>query len=171
MPQYEGKDRFLSRLRECVTATIALIVMIGTTILIIITIEGAYSASADQFARLKDILLFVNPLLGVVVGYYFNKTSTEGRAENAEATAQHANVAAQEATQERYQAQTEASEAKRQEQKIKSGLQNLTQATEQYLAAAPTRQPGTLGANPNPALDQARAKLDSALAQAINLMS
>src|SRR5690242_20273750 len=88
-----GPDPFLSRFREAITALIALVIIAGTIILIAI----AAGASADQFARLKDLLLIVNPVVGIVIGYYFNRTSTVGRAESAEASAKDANEAAQKA--------------------------------------------------------------------------
>jgi len=66
-------------------------------ILSIIVILGAFSmiaAAFYQYARVKDLLLFINPLLGVIIGYYFNKVSSDLRAETAEMAARTASVTA-----------------------------------------------------------------------------
>jgi hypothetical protein len=58
-----------------------------------------------MFARAKDLLLFINPILGVVIGYYFNKASTEGRAEQAEENTRAAQAQMRRATTEAARAQ------------------------------------------------------------------
>lgn len=149
-------DLRLRRFREYVTGIIALIVIIGTTALIVLAAVETNATSADQFSRVKDLLLFVNPLLGVVIGYYFTKTSTEARAESAEVTANTATANAQQAFQERSEALTQANEARAKEQQTKSGLDHLTLAAENYLSLAPSGTPGVLG-SPNPAFDDVHA--------------
>jgi len=52
------------------------------------------AAAFYQYARVKDLLLFINPLLGVIIGYYFNKVSSDLRAETAEMAARTASVTA-----------------------------------------------------------------------------
>lgn len=81
--------------KESVTALIA-IVLVGCLVFMIRqAFQSLGSAQSDtSFDRLKDLLLFINPLVGVVIGYYFNRVSTEARAENAERTAQGATATA-----------------------------------------------------------------------------
>jgi phosphate/sulfate permease len=85
-------------LREWISASIAVVVVLGSIIMIALT----YSHIGDEqtFARAKDLLLFINPILGVVIGYYFNKATSEGRAEQAEQTAQTAQTQARRADAE-----------------------------------------------------------------------
>lgn len=75
------------------------------------TIYGRQSPPAQCFPR-HCPLLIVNPLLGVVIGYYFNKVSTEARAESTESTAQSATMSAQQATEARNAAEAEAQAAR-----------------------------------------------------------
>lgn len=81
--------------KESVAALIA-IVLVGCLVFMIRqAFQSLGSAQSDpSFDRLKDLLLFINPLVGVVIGYYFNRVSTEARAENAERTAQGATATA-----------------------------------------------------------------------------
>ncbi len=157
----------LRRFREYVSAAIAAVVIIGTIFLLSVAVIHANTSTADQFTHFKDLLLLVNPLVGVVIGYYFNKTSTEARAENAENTARSATTATQQTVQER-------NEARVQEQQVKMGLSNLTKAAEHYKTVTSTATPGVLGGGNQAqgnkqAFDDAYAQLDAALAHAKSL--
>jgi hypothetical protein len=93
-----------STLKEWVTALLALIVVIGSVGLGIFAVR---SVGDDKiFAKAKDLLLFVNPILGVVIGYYFSKTQTENVVKNAEAAADRANVQATAAVADKAKAET-----------------------------------------------------------------
>src|SRR5262245_37539536 len=94
-PAPNSVDASLRRFREYVAAGIALLVVLGTFGMLIAAFW--YIDSNESFARVKDLLLIVNPFLGVVIGYYFNKVSTEARAESAENTARTATASAQQA--------------------------------------------------------------------------
>jgi uncharacterized membrane protein len=91
-----------STLKEWVTAVLALIVVIGAFIL---TAYAAQKALGD-FAKIKDLLLFINPILGVVIGYYFSKTATENVVNRAEAAADRANAQATTAVADKARAET-----------------------------------------------------------------
>ena len=85
------------------------------------------------------------PLLGVVIGYYFNKASSEPRAETAEAAAKTAVASAQQATEARDQAEAEAEvataeaeEAMGKAEVVKMALKEVGEAAERMVAAAPT---------------------------------
>jgi phosphate/sulfate permease len=89
-------------LREWISAGLATIVVVGS----ILMIAFAYSHIGDSetFTRAKDLLLFINPILGVVIGYYFNRATSEARAEHAERTAEAAQTQVREADAERAKA-------------------------------------------------------------------
>ena len=134
-------ETWLRVLREVVAATIALVIVAVTGVMLYV-VFSRYIASADpaadkHFERAKDLLLFINPLLGVVIGYYFNKVSTEARAEKAEATVASANNNAQLAIADRNEAKAEAQEAK-------SVLNEVMPAAQEVLNESAAR-PGTLG--------------------------
>ena len=150
MPEQEtsqNKSEFaLRRFKEYVAAGIAGTVMLAMVFMFIVAVR-----MAENFDQIKDILLVVNPLVGVVLGYYFNKVSTEARAENAEATAQTAVANAQEAAKARDSAMTETQEAKaetevvktnwktvrKEADEIKTTLMDVTLAAEDMMEKAP----------------------------------
>lgn len=155
-------DRALRRFREYVTAAIALIVILGTIVMMIVAL--CYSSTFDQ---VKDLLLVINPILGVVIGYYFATKSTEARAESAEATAQSAALNAQQATEARNAADAEAQAATIEAQEATAVLTEVSQAAEKVLSQAPATAPGVLrvGEEGEPVKD-ARLELEVALARA-----
>lgn len=153
-------DSKLRVLREVVGATIALLVVLATTGMLYV-VFARYVGSADpnadkHFERAKDLLLFINPLLGVVIGYYFNKVSTEARAEKAEATVATANTNAQQAITDRNEAKAEAKE-------VKSVLNEVMPAAQEILNESGAK-PGTLSVGEAAAADSnARRTLRAAI--------
>lgn len=156
-------DSGLRHFREYVAAGIAIVIIVGTIVMMVLAL--GYVDSSDQFARAKDLLLIINPLLGVVIGYYFNKVSTEARAESAEATAQSAALSAQQATEARNAAEAKAQAAKTEAEEAMSTLSAVSQAAEKVLSQAPA--PGVLrvGEEGEP-VEDARLELQVALARA-----
>jgi hypothetical protein len=145
-------------LREVVAATIAVLI-VGTSAVMLYIVFTRYVPSADpvsdkHFERAKDLLLFLNPLLGVVIGYYFNKVSTEARAEKAEATVETATNTAQ--------------EAKAETEKVKSVLNEVIPAAQEVLnESSTTRSAGTLSVGESAsAATEAQAALRAALQRA-----
>ena len=130
-------------LREYASAAIAGVIVLGTVAMMLLAFN--YLSSPDEFDRIKDLLLFMNPLLGVVIGYYFNKATSEPRAESAEAAAKTAEASAQQATEARDNAEAEAEaargeaeEAKGEVEEVKTALKEVGEAAEKMVAAAPT---------------------------------
>jgi len=156
-------DCGLRRFREYVAAGIAIAIIVGTIVMMITAL--GYVGFSDQFARVKDLLLIVNPLLGVVIGYYFNKVSTEARAESAEATAQSAALSAQQATEARNAAETEAQAARTEAEEAMSTLSAVSQAAEKVLSQAPVTRTLGVGEEGEP-VEDARLELQVALARA-----
>ncbi len=119
--------------------------VIGITLVacLLIMISKAFDligkdASDISFQRVKDLLLFINPLVGVVIGYYFNRVSIEARAENAERTAQEATTTAQQAQVARGQAESQAQQAESQAQVNKSEANEARSALRDFIPAAET---------------------------------
>jgi cytoskeletal protein RodZ len=121
-------DPWLRRGRELVAAVLALVVVIGTAILIanVFRFVSVNDTNDQSFQHAKDLVTIILPLLGVVLGYYFNKVSTENRAETAERSAQSATTNAQHATEARLHAEHETKETK-------ESLKELSVAAEKVL--------------------------------------
>jgi hypothetical protein len=155
-------DAWLSHFREIVTAAIAVVVVLCSALLILYTVGTVQAASADAFMRAKDILLFVNPILGLVIGYYFQKTTSEARSEHAEATARSASDRAEEATIERHEANAAAQHAQQRVREVESTLADVTNLAEQHLEESAPQQPGTLKGElppPEPSLGELQLRL------------
>lgn len=144
-PPAPGGDPRLARLREYVAAGIAVIVVFGAGALIAVAVTQA--SSTDSFTNTKDLLLFINPLLGYVIGYYFSRVSTEGRAENAESVARSTAQAAGEAERGR-------AEVENRRQEATAALADLTQA-----ATGRGSRPKTLSGESRPDDPQLRMAL------------
>jgi apolipoprotein N-acyltransferase len=133
-----------------------------------------YTSNNEAFTRAKDLLLFINPVVGVVIGFYFNKTSTEARAESAEKTARVASDTAQQAVQERAEATAQATQAtqiaSQAEQKADEAVSLLGEVTESADAVLAQPQPGggVLGGGGSEpeAAGAARKRLQEALERA-----
>jgi hypothetical protein len=106
-----------------------------------------------SFQRVKDLLLFINPLVGVVIGYYFNRVSTEARAESAERMAQGATLSAQQSESARAGAEAEAASKKAESEEAKSVLQDMIPAAETVLSQIPPPAPTVLGQAGTAAMD------------------
>lgn len=118
-------DRHSQHLREYTTAGLALAIVIGFFVLMVVAVE--YTDSAEEFGRIKDLITLATPIVGVVVGYYFGKSTGEARAEGAEQTAQVASNAAQQAIQGQQAAAQQA-------QNATEVAAELTAAAEEVLA-------------------------------------
>lgn len=141
MPDPSQDEFKLRRFREYVTAIFAAIFILTTIVMIIIAFVKSADAAAN--ARMKDLLLIVLPYTGVVLGYYFNRVTSEARAENAESTAQNAMASAQSAIEQRQQAEDREEAASLEAEKWKSSMAELYPLSRQMIAElGPT--PGAL---------------------------
>lgn len=102
--QREQFRQEMTRRRDRTVTTIAYGVLLVGAVVILIALAMA-NWSVDGYARAKDILLFVNPFIGLVLGYFFQKAASEGRAEHAEQAAETAAGVATRAQIERQQTQ------------------------------------------------------------------
>ncbi len=157
-------DPFVRRLREFVSASIALVVILGSVVML--TQAFNYLNSPEVFDRVKDLLLFINPLLGVVVGYYFNRATSEPRAEKAETAATAAMETAQQASEARNHAEAEAEAAKGEAKEVKEALKEVDEAAEKMMAQISAPAVGVLSVNEEtgePTAAQAHLELQMAL--------
>ncbi len=156
----------MGRFREQVAAGIALLVIVAGLGMMLWSFR--YLDDKEKFGRAKDLLLIINPVLGLVIGYYFNKVSTEARAENAEKTARTASADARQASESRDKAQELADAARTGAQEMGVHLEEVSEAAEKVLAQTPARAPGTLAAGEAAAktAGDPRWELENALARA-----
>lgn len=75
--------------RELITNILGALVVLVTLVIAIVTIFSVGNAST--YAAAKDVLLFMNGLVGVVLGYYFGRVPGDARADKAEREAKNAN--------------------------------------------------------------------------------
>lgn len=139
----ETQMRFL---REIIAAVLALVMVIG--VLFLAARALSLTAEAEQFNRVKDILNVIIPLVTFALGYYFNKTTSDARAESAEMTAQVATVTAQQAVQERETLKKEVETVGAEAQTLRENLEVVTTAAEQMMTAIPEEGPGFMPAGP-----------------------
>jgi len=158
-------DPAMGRFRERVAALIAVVIILASLVILVLAFRSI--DDKERFARAKDLLLIINPVLGVVIGYYFNRVSTEGRAETAESAARTTAADARRAMESRDKAERLADVARADAQETRTQLEDVSQAAEKMLAQTPGRTPGTLGVSETakPA-DDARSELEAALARA-----
>jgi hypothetical protein len=124
----------IRRLREVVAAALAVVVTLFTLSMTWRTF--GLIADGDSFLRSKDLLLVLTPFFGVVLGYYFNKVSTEGRAERAEQNAQAATAEALDARTKRAQAEVQTAGLREKTHGFRSGLDQLVQLGEALMSSA-----------------------------------
>jgi len=154
----------MQRFREWIAAIISLMIITGAFIMIGVSFTYI-SSPGDEFARVKDLLLFINPLLGVVIGYYFNKVTSDTRAETAETAAKTAVITADQAVQARDAAQAVAETAQADATQAKSSLEELSQWAGQMVEQAPAAAaPGTLSGAAMPSEDFLRLQMQGQIA-------
>lgn len=155
-------DPVVRRLREFVSAGIALVVILGSTIMLIQAFN--YLSSPEEFDRVKDLLLLINPLLGVVVGYYFNRATSEPRAEKAESAATVAMATAQQASEAANQAEAEAEVAKGEARQVKEALKEVDEAAGKMMAQTPSPAMGVLSVDEETGEPVADARIEFQMA-------
>lgn len=129
------KYQWMAGLREITTTLIALVILTITMILVMRT----FGAAGDDFEKMKDVLLYVLPILGTVMGYYFGRVPAERRAEASEHKADQAQVTAQAATQQVSQVQTQTQQKL---QQAKVGVERAQAKLEAAAGASATRGRG-----------------------------
>jgi len=122
MPQ--DKAAWLPIIREFVAGVLALVVMSLFLGILWKAIDKESGVS------LKDVLAIVNPVVGLVIGFYFSRATSETRAEKAETAAASANEVANNSVQARATADQQTAKAKNQADVARGALQSLAAAVE-----------------------------------------
>jgi hypothetical protein len=132
-------DQLLRWVKEAVAALIAITIVVCLVIMLWRAFGVLKPQTTDDktFECVKDLLLFINPLVGVVIGYYFNRVSTEARAENAERTAQGATAAALGAEAARSEAQSLAQHSQTEADAAEAALKEVIPAAQTLLVQMP----------------------------------
>lgn len=145
MPTEKGETG-LRYLREIAALLIAAVILGG----FLLMMRDIYSnVGGENQQERKDLLHIFTGFLGIVIGYYFNRVSTEARAEKAESAARRANETAQGVIVEHRNALHESSVAKEAAGIAKNELRNLLIAAQNLLensASRTTRSSSVVGA-------------------------
>lgn len=110
--QAVSTEERIQLLKEYVAATLGIVLVVGTVILAFMAFLG--NSTDANFQHLKDVLLILNGLSGVVLGYYFGRIPSDARASQAQKQVVETQAQAQQqvavAQQQAQQAQTRALE-------------------------------------------------------------
>ena len=101
-------------------------------------------SSEESFQRSKDLLLIIVPFVGVVIGYYFNKVTSDSRAAALQRAAEDASATAQQATLESERSQTLAQTAQSQATEYRDVLSDMVSSAAPVVATS-EKAPGVLG--------------------------
>lgn len=82
-------DKQIATWKEILTGVLGILIVLATLITVIFTIASVNNQTA--FSAAKDVLLFMNGLVGVVLGYYFGRVPADVRADKAESETRTAN--------------------------------------------------------------------------------
>lgn len=153
----------LERLREYFAGGIAILIILS---MLLIGLVAVFNLGAPvQFQAAKDLLLIITPFVGVVIGYYFNKVTTDSRAVALQRAADAASATAMSATAESERAQQQAQQATAQANQIRGALTDIVSASEGVNASHPGNL-GMLGPDNNGATSDAQINFRLALERA-----
>jgi hypothetical protein len=138
-------DAHLRKLREYVAAGLAILIVGMVFVYLTISFMLIDPQSKTRLEDAKDLLQMVFPLVTFVLGYYFNKVSTEARAESAESTAQTAVTTAQQATVARNEAVQQAEVANQKVDQVTEALVEVGSKAEAYMAIQASEEPKAPG--------------------------
>lgn len=136
--QSNSREFRLRIIREFAAIFIAIFVIVGFIVMMYLTYVQV--ENLDKYNRTKDLLMIINGFVGIVIGYYFNRVSTEVRAEKAESAARTANETAQGAIAGQKNAVEEKKVASEAASSTKSELRNLASAAQALLANSGDQQ-------------------------------
>ena len=151
-------------LKEAVTSVLALAIAAVTLLLLVLTFEGAKksgTAAVAAFTRQKDVLQFVLPILGTVLGYYFGRVPAERRAEAAEQSASGSQKQAAALQQSAAKADTERTAAELQTEQTRTDTKDTMGRVREALTGA---APPVLGGPPTaaqPNVERALAEINA----------
>jgi hypothetical protein len=123
-------DSRLPLIREGAAALLAMTVMVMFFYLLAQALKSLPSSGtqAADFTPIKELLAIVNPVVGLIIGYYFSRATSEARAEKAEAAVQTANDTANQAQQTAKTAEQAKAQTEAHAEKTTGALQSLVTA-------------------------------------------
>jgi hypothetical protein len=150
-------------LKEGVASVLALAIAAVALVLLVLTFISAKNngtGAVAAFGRQKDVLQFILPILGTVIGYYFGRVPAERRAEVAEQSASGSQKQAESAQQTAARADAERTAVQFREQQVRTDAKDTMARVRTALAG--TSRP-TLGAQvtAQPDVTRAMAELDA----------
>jgi hypothetical protein len=117
----------LAMIREIFAGVLATVVM-GLFLLLIL--RALDRVAGTEFTPIKELLAIVNPTVGLVIGYYFSRVTSEARAERAEASAAAAGRSALESAQARAHAEASLDGTRHRAEEARSALADLVRAVD-----------------------------------------
>jgi hypothetical protein len=128
----------VSVFREYFSSILALLVVGAFLAMVGFTLPVAFNGTDEALTRAKDLLTLVSPFTGMVIGYYFNKATSDARAEHAEQNAQVATQTAQKAVVDREKAMEIAQVSEAQAEAIRTDLLEMWTAANEMVHEIPT---------------------------------
>ncbi|MBS1794368.1 MAG: hypothetical protein JSS81_10970 [Acidobacteria bacterium] len=118
----------LRYLREIAALLIAAVVLVGFVVMMRETFGLVGAGREADFRQAKDLLEIFTGFLGIVIGYYFNRVTSETRAEKAESAARTASETARGAVEAHQETARESKAARETADAAKKELRNLVRA-------------------------------------------
>lgn len=123
--------------REYFSSFLAFVIVGAFLIMVGVSLPVAFNGSDEAMTRAKDLLTLVSPFAGMVIGYYFNKATSDARAESAERTAKEAAQTAQKAAVDREKAVESAQTSLAQAEAMRTDLLEMWNAANDMVQEMP----------------------------------
>jgi hypothetical protein len=149
-------------IREIFAGVLATVVM-GLFLLLIL--RALDRAAGTEFTSIKELLAIVNPTVGVVIGYYFSRVTSEARAERAEASAATAGRSALESAQARAHAEASLDGTRHRAEQARSALAGLVRAIDHAKGAPGASEASGQGGDETMSLEIALDRAQQVLKQ------
>ena len=146
-PPKPSRQPALTISREYFSSILAFVIVGAFLLMVGFTLPVAFNGTDEALTRAKDLLTLVSPFAGMVIGYYFNKATSDARAENAEENAKVATETAQKAQIEREKAVEQAQKSEKEIKEMRTDLLEMWTAAEETVKQVPgdTGSPATRG--------------------------
>ncbi|GAB4582103.1 MAG: hypothetical protein Fur0022_48580 [Anaerolineales bacterium] len=123
--------------REYFSSILAFVIVAAFLAMVAFTLPVAFNGTDEALTRAKDLLTLVSPFAGMVIGYYFNKATSDARAESAEKTAQTATQTAQKAAIEKEKAESLARQMEEDAKAMRTDLLDMWSAATEMVKEMP----------------------------------
>ena len=164
-------EGLLRRYKEIIAGVVSAVVLLCFAVLVGFAIWDREYDEKDhpQYRHEKDLLIFVNPILGVVLGYYFGKNPAEVRAEKAESRESQAAAIAEKAVANAQDATIARRDAEGKFKETASALQDLLEPAQALVGKVGTTR-GLQDRGSEADLTELTIRLESAVQRAKTLI-